>query len=149
MPAANAVREGVGLLLGIKVGGDDEGPLFSSNPGAKFIKDTGDAPAAYTGGAVGGTAWLFARPAWEGALACLFIDEAGQVPLATRGLAFILDRNRINFAVSHAQCLAVVVADPRTASAAAGITQSSICLAALDALKSATPRLASDPRHRG
>ena len=38
----------------------------------------------------------------------------------TRGLAFILDRNRINVAVSRAQCLAVVVADPRIASAAAG-----------------------------
>ena len=30
-----------------------------------------------------------------------------------RGLAFILDRNRINVAISRAQCLAVVVADPR------------------------------------
>jgi uncharacterized protein len=37
----------------------------------------------------------------------------------SRGLAFILDRNRINVAVSRAQCLAVVVADPRIASAAA------------------------------
>ncbi|BCA56414.1 hypothetical protein W02_35540 [Nitrospira sp. KM1] len=33
----------------------------------------------------------------------------------SRGLAFILDRNRINVAVSRAQCLAVVVADPRIA----------------------------------
>jgi uncharacterized protein len=31
----------------------------------------------------------------------------------SRGLAFILDRNRINVAISRAQCLAVVVADPR------------------------------------
>jgi superfamily I DNA and/or RNA helicase len=38
----------------------------------------------------------------------------------SRGLAFILDRNRINVAVSRAQCLAVVVADPRIASATAG-----------------------------
>jgi uncharacterized protein len=38
----------------------------------------------------------------------------------SRGLAFILDRNRINVAVSRAQCLAVVVADPRIASSAAG-----------------------------
>jgi uncharacterized protein len=38
----------------------------------------------------------------------------------SRGLAFILDRNRINVAVSRAQCLAVVVADPRIASAVAG-----------------------------
>jgi uncharacterized protein len=33
----------------------------------------------------------------------------------SRGLAFILDRNRINVAISRAQCLAVVVADPRIA----------------------------------
>jgi hypothetical protein len=36
-----------------------------------------------------------------------------------RGLAFILDRNRINVAISRAQCLAVVVADRRIASTAA------------------------------
>ena len=38
----------------------------------------------------------------------------------SRGLRFILDRNRINVAVSRAQCLAVVVADPRITSAEAG-----------------------------
>jgi len=38
----------------------------------------------------------------------------------SRGLAFILDRNRINVAISRAQCLAVVVADPRIAGGAAG-----------------------------
>ena len=38
----------------------------------------------------------------------------------SRGLAFILDRNRINVALSRAQCLAIVVADPRIASATAG-----------------------------
>ncbi len=36
-----------------------------------------------------------------------------------RGLGFILDRNRLNVAISRAQCLAVVVADPRIAEAAA------------------------------
>jgi len=38
----------------------------------------------------------------------------------SRGLAFILDRNRINVAISRAQCLAVVVADPRIARATPG-----------------------------
>jgi uncharacterized protein len=38
----------------------------------------------------------------------------------SRGLAFILDRNRINVALSRAKCLAVIVADPRIGSAAAG-----------------------------
>ena len=33
----------------------------------------------------------------------------------SRGLGFILDKNRINVAISRAQCLAVVVADPRIA----------------------------------
>src|SRR6185437_3537803 len=35
----------------------------------------------------------------------------------SRGLAFILDRNRVNVAISRAQCLAIVVADPRIACA--------------------------------
>ena len=38
----------------------------------------------------------------------------------SRGLAFILDRNRMNVALSRAQCLAVVVADPRIACAIPG-----------------------------
>jgi len=38
----------------------------------------------------------------------------------SRGLAFILDRNRINVAISRAQCLAVVVADPRISQAVPG-----------------------------
>lgn len=38
----------------------------------------------------------------------------------SRGLAFILDRNRINVAISRAQCLAMVVADHRIAGAIPG-----------------------------
>jgi uncharacterized protein len=38
----------------------------------------------------------------------------------SRGLAFILDRNRINVALSRAKCLAVIIADPRIGSPAAG-----------------------------
>jgi uncharacterized protein len=38
----------------------------------------------------------------------------------SRGLAFILDRNRVNVAISRAQCLAVVVADPRMAGSIPG-----------------------------
>lgn len=33
----------------------------------------------------------------------------------SRGLGFILDKNRVNVAISRAKCLAVVVADPRIA----------------------------------
>ena len=38
----------------------------------------------------------------------------------SRGLRFILDRARINVAISRAKCLAIVVADPRIANAVAG-----------------------------
>ena len=38
----------------------------------------------------------------------------------SRGLAFILDRNRINVAISRAECLAVIVGDPRIAGTDAG-----------------------------
>ena len=71
-----------GQLQGIKVGGDSEGRLFSSNRNLRHVKNTGDGREAYTAGVVGGTAWLFTRPEWEGVLDFLFIDEAGQVALA-------------------------------------------------------------------
>ena len=71
-----------GSLQGIKVGGEDEGPLFSDNPGLKHLEGNKEALGAYTGGIVGGTAWLFSLPEWEGILDFLFIDEAGQVSLA-------------------------------------------------------------------
>jgi superfamily I DNA and/or RNA helicase len=38
----------------------------------------------------------------------------------SRGLKFILDRSRINVAISRAKCLAVVVGDPRIANSPAG-----------------------------
>lgn len=41
---------------------------------------------------------------------CSSIGEYG-----SRGLSFILDQNRLNVAISRAQCLAVVVGDPRIA----------------------------------
>ena len=67
---------------GMKVGGDAEDPLFVCHPGMHYVQDTGQAHQAYSGGVIGGTAWLFTRPEWEGALDFLFIDEAGQVALA-------------------------------------------------------------------
>ena len=47
-----------------------------------YVDSNSDAFGLYSGGLVGGTAWLFTRPEWEGALDFLFIDEAGQVALA-------------------------------------------------------------------
>lgn len=77
-----AARERGRQLHGIKVGGDAEGLLFADNPRFRHIVANSEAHSAYEGGVVGGTAWLFARPEWEGALDYLFIDEAGQVSLA-------------------------------------------------------------------
>ena len=78
----DAVRRNGFSLRGMKVGGDADGPLFSVNPAVRHVKDTGDARTAYKEGVIGGTAWLFTRPEWDGALDFLFVDEAGQVPLA-------------------------------------------------------------------
>ena len=55
---------------------------FKTNQSMKHVPGSADARAAYKRGVVGGTAWLFSRPEWEGALDYLFIDEAGQVSLA-------------------------------------------------------------------
>lgn len=77
-----AAKQSGTRLQGIKVGGEAEGPLYSANPSMRHVAGTNNARAAYTRGVVGGTAWLFTRPEWEGVLDFLFIDEAGQVSLA-------------------------------------------------------------------
>lgn len=78
----NAARERGQQLSGIKVGGEATGPVFTENLNLRYIETTAAASAAYSNGVVGGTAWLFTRPEWEGLLDFLFIDEAGQVSLA-------------------------------------------------------------------
>ena len=78
----DAARENGKRLVGLKVGGESTGPVFTENPNLRHIESTSDARAAYSNGIIGGTAWLFTRPEWEGALDFLFIDEAGQVSLA-------------------------------------------------------------------
>jgi len=82
LECGEVARTDGGTLRGIKVGGEDEGPLFAQNPDLLHVEDTKDARPAYNGGVIGGTAWLFARPEWDGVLDFLFIDEAGQVSLA-------------------------------------------------------------------
>jgi len=82
LACGDASRESGSYLHGMKVGGDDDGPLFSDNPRMRHIENSADAHPSYSGGVVGGTAWLFTRPEWEGGLDFLFIDEAGQVSLA-------------------------------------------------------------------
>jgi uncharacterized protein len=77
-----AAREKGRTLHGIKVGDEPDDPLFAANPGLVHVKDNPKGRAAYSAGIVGGTAWLLSRPEWKDALDFLFIDEAGQVPLA-------------------------------------------------------------------
>ena len=77
-----AMRAAGGSLQGIKVCKERDEPLLQSNPGLTHVESSPDARAAYSVGIVGGTAWLFSRPEWSGELDYLFIDEAGQVPLA-------------------------------------------------------------------
>lgn len=69
-------------LVGIKVGGEPDDEFHSNNPSVRFIRSGGDAQGAYSGGIIGGTAWLFTREEWIDQLDFLFIDEAGQVSLA-------------------------------------------------------------------
>ncbi|MGH7181602.1 MAG: DEAD/DEAH box helicase, partial [Nitrospiraceae bacterium] len=69
-------------LEGIKVGGEEDAVFLASNSGLRYVASSADARGMYSGGIVGGTAWLFSRPEWEGVLDFLFVDEAGQVSLA-------------------------------------------------------------------
>ena len=71
-------------LKGIKIGGEEEDPVFTEFPNFHFVKSGGDALAAYqkTCGLVAGTAWPFSRGEWDGVLDYLIVDEAGQVSLA-------------------------------------------------------------------
>ncbi len=58
-------------------------------------------PAIFSAHVVGGTAWLFSRDEVEGAFGYLFVDEAGQVPLANL------------VAMSNAAENLVLIGDPR------------------------------------
>jgi hypothetical protein len=79
---SQAASKGGSSLRGIEVGGDAAGALFATNPNLTHIECSRDARVVYTTGVAAGTAWLFARPEWKNVLDFLFIDEAGQVPLA-------------------------------------------------------------------
>jgi uncharacterized protein len=82
MECGKASKESGTVLRGIKVGGDGDDEFFKTNESVKHVASSSDARGRYEGGVVGGTAWLFSRPDWEGVLDYLFVDEAGQVSLA-------------------------------------------------------------------
>ncbi len=71
-----------GHLSAIKAGGDADDPIFEKYPGVQYVGGNVDAAAAFDGGLIGGTAWLFARPEMADLLDYLFVDEAGQVSIA-------------------------------------------------------------------
>ena len=73
---------GKSKLQGVIVGGEPEEELMAKHSGLRHAIQNGDGHSAYAGGVIGGTAWLFCRPEWEGQLDFLFIDEAGQVSMA-------------------------------------------------------------------
>ncbi|MBK7593662.1 MAG: TM0106 family RecB-like putative nuclease [Gemmatimonadetes bacterium] len=79
----------------LKVGKESDHPLAVS--GAMRLLDSAKAPDAVAAAScvVGGTAWLFSRPEMIGALDYLFIDEAGQVPLANAVAAGMSAHNLI------------------------------------------------------
>jgi uncharacterized protein len=71
-------------LKGMKQREERESELYAACPGLRHSKEAKSAIYTYnsTGGLACGTAWLFCRENWVGALDYLFIDEASQVSLA-------------------------------------------------------------------
>jgi len=69
-------------LIGVKASGSDHEQVFKDNIGFLYAKDGAEGFARYTNGIIAGTAWLFSRADWDHDLDFLFVDEAGQVPLA-------------------------------------------------------------------
>jgi uncharacterized protein len=90
---SEAARNAGGPLEGIKVGGEPDEEFFIANASVKHVSNSGDARGLYQSGVAGGTAWLFSRSDWQGALDYLFIDEAGQVSLAN---AIAMSRSTAN-----------------------------------------------------
>lgn len=68
-------------LQAIKAGGEGD-PALERCPGIHHIEDPQSAIDQYSGGLIGGTAWMFSRPDMKGRLDYLFVDEAGQVSVA-------------------------------------------------------------------
>jgi uncharacterized protein len=82
LACGDAVREGGRELHGVRASREKEDRLFDENPKLLYAKDGGDAAKIYSDGVLSGTAWTFSRDDFEGVFDFLFVDEAGQVPLA-------------------------------------------------------------------
>ena len=79
----------------------DKASLSEEYQEAVFCVTNNQAAAIHSAHIVGGTAWLFSREELRDTFGCLFVDEAGQVPLANL------------IAMSNAAANLVLVGDPR------------------------------------
>jgi uncharacterized protein len=68
-------------------------------------------------------------------------DSSGGTVGSERGLSFVLNLNRLNVALSRAQCLALVISSPRLAEATPRSLQQQRELSALCAIMEASPQL--------
>ncbi|MCY4610341.1 MAG: TM0106 family RecB-like putative nuclease [Gammaproteobacteria bacterium] len=97
-------EEDAGLAVGdVKIAHkvSSQGDLSQEYKEAVSCVTSNQAAALHSAQVVGGTAWLFSRDEHRSAFDCLFIDEAGQVPLANL------------IAMSNAAANLVLIGDPR------------------------------------
>ena len=64
----------------LKMGGSED--ISTRCPQITRVSQNKEADERFSGGVIGGTAWLFSREEWANRLDYLFVDEAGQVSLA-------------------------------------------------------------------
>ncbi len=79
---AKCVELGTNELRPLKAGGDPEDPFYRRYPAVRQTSTSDVGGLLDRHRLVGGTAWLFCRDDLEQRLDYLFVDEAGQVPLA-------------------------------------------------------------------
>ena len=79
---SKCVEVGPETLRPLKVGGPSDDPIFKTHRSVRSASSGQVAGMLAHHPLVGGTAWLFSREELTGRLDYLFIDEAGQVPLA-------------------------------------------------------------------
>lgn len=79
---ARCVDIGPDTLRPVKAGGDSADDFFRSHPRIRFAPSADIVGLLARHALIGGTAWLFCREELAGRFDYLFVDEAGQVPLA-------------------------------------------------------------------
>jgi len=78
----SVLRDSGRPLIGVKAGGSSDEQIFDDHPDFIHCETGKTAFEEYTEGIIAGTAWVFSRNEWDHDLDFLFVDEAGQVPLA-------------------------------------------------------------------